>query len=73
MADLVGAQKMRDLAKMVSKEIPGIGFSIIVFPFHQKGIANYISNAQRADMIVALEGVLSRWKNNDTINTPEEQ
>ena len=36
---------MRKLGKRVAKEIPGLGFAIMVFEFLEPGMANYISNA----------------------------
>ena len=41
-----------------------LGFCLIVFPFHLGGIANYVSNAEREDMINALEETVLRLKNN---------
>lgn len=69
----VGAEKMRRLAEVISKEIPGLGFGIVVFEFGETlSPANYVSNAQREDMIKAFEEVLGRWKNNKDFMTPEE-
>ena len=68
----VSAQKMREIGELIEKEIPGMGFALVVFPFHvRKKYANYISNAQRADMIEALEETLNRWKSNKDFPTPE--
>ncbi len=70
----VGGHEMRELANMIDEKIEGLGFALIVFPFNpdgQKGISNYISNAQREDMIKALEETLGRWKNNEDFMTPE--
>lgn len=72
MKNQIGAAEMRKLAEKVKREIPGLGFALIVFEFHKPGIANYVGNAQRADMIKALEETLARWKNDDVFKTPEE-
>ena len=71
MSNLVDGQKMRDLAAMIRKQIPGVGFTLLVFPFNEAGQANYISNAQRCDMIKELENVLERWKTGNEFPTPE--
>lgn len=56
MSELSGANFMRMLADRIKKKIPkGFGFMIMVFPFNEPGIANYISNARHEDMIKALE------------------
>ncbi len=67
----VDGQKMRDLADMVKDEIPGIGFALLVFDFNTAGMSNYISNAQRDDMILALRETLKRFEEGRTFPTPE--
>lgn len=62
---------MRKLANRLKKEIPGLGFALFVFEFHKPGISNYISNAQRDDMIKALEETLARLKGKQDFPTPE--
>lgn len=66
----IGGEKMRELATQIQKEIPGLGFCLIVYPFHEKGMSNYISNSQRDDMIVFLEETLNRLKRNKDFQTP---
>ena len=67
----IGGQQMRDLARMIKKKIPGLGFALLVFKFHEPGMSNYISNAHREDMIKSLEETVKRWKNNEDFKTPE--
>ena len=43
------------------------GFMLVVFDFHQPGISNYISNAQRAEMITTLRETADRLENNQDI------
>lgn len=62
---------MRELATMIKKQIPGYGFALFVFEFHKPGIGNYISNAQRQDMIKSLEETLARLKGSADFPTPE--
>ena len=42
---------------------PGWGFALLVFPFNEgDGRMNYISNAGRDDMLVALKEVVARME-----------
>jgi len=43
------------------------GFCLLVFDFHAPGISNYISNANRKDMIMALRETADRLENNEDI------
>lgn len=53
--------RLNALGDVISKEIfPGLGFMLIVFEFHKSGISNYISNAERADMVKALRETADR-------------
>lgn len=38
------------------------GFCLFVFDFNERGMINYISNAERDSMIKALEEVLEKFK-----------
>ena len=69
----ISGHQMRAIAQKINKEVNGLGFCLLVFPFSQDGpvITNYISNARREDMIKALEETLERWKNNQDFQTPE--
>ncbi len=70
---LPGAAKMRNLAAFVTRKLPkGWGFAIVVFPFHRPGISNYVSNAQRQDMITALRETADRLEQRQDFRTPEE-
>jgi hypothetical protein len=40
------------------------GFVVMLFPFHKHGLT-YISNAERDDMVKALEELLDKWKRGD--------
>lgn len=71
MEQQVGGEQMRQLAKKISKEIPGLGFALLVFEFNKPGISNYVSNAQREDMIKSMEETLKRWKDGTYFSTPE--
>jgi hypothetical protein len=67
----IDASKMRVLAPMIEERIPGLGFALFTFEFATPGITHYISNAQRPDMIKALEETLLRFKNKQDFLTPE--
>ncbi len=56
-----------DIQKQLPKEF---GFALIVFPFYNGGISNYISNAERSDMIKALRETADRIERNQDIKTP---
>lgn len=65
------AEIMRSAAAAVKKEIPeGYGFMILVFEFNKPGISNYISNAQRPDMIKSLRETADRLENRQDHQTP---
>lgn len=38
MTKQIGGQEMRDLADKIRKEIPGLGFALLVFQFHEPGM-----------------------------------
>lgn len=67
----IGGEEMRQLGRKIQTEIPGLGFAIVVFEPNHPGMANYLSNAQRSDMIKALEETVKRLKGNTDFPTPE--
>jgi hypothetical protein len=71
MSKQIGGAEMRRLAKKIQKEIPGLGFALLVFEFNDSGMSNYISNAERQDMIKALEETVFRLKDEQDFPTPE--
>lgn len=72
-AEQVGAEKMRALGRKIQEEIPGLGFAVFTFKFNEPGMSNYISNANREEMMTALEETLNRFKAQRTFKTPEEE
>lgn len=65
-------QAMKKMAESVKKMLPkDFGFTIIVFPFKNTGVSNYISNANRSDMIKALRETADRIEKNQDFKTPE--
>lgn len=71
MSKQIGGAQMRRLAKKIEKEIPGLGFCLLVFEFHEAGMANYVANAQRADMIKSLRETADRLERRQGFRTPE--
>ena len=48
-------RSMQRIAKAVEPMVPkGFGFAVLVFSFGEKGFMNWVSNAQRQDMVKAL-------------------
>lgn len=69
---MVGAQKMRALAKFLKKKLPkGWGFVLLVYPFNSGGVANYISDGQRKDIILYLRETANILEANEDFQTPE--
>lgn len=64
---------MRVMAKaledFLDEKLPGPkkGFALIIFEFNEPGISNYISNAERKDMIQALSETAERLERNQDI------
>jgi hypothetical protein len=52
---------MNRVAQALGETFKGYGFALLVFRFgaEEKGRMNYISNAERADMVVALKELIS--------------
>lgn len=53
-----------ELEKLYGEQM---GFALLCFPFYQPGIGDYISNAQRKDMIKALREAANRLENKEII------
>lgn len=55
---------LNNTARWMSKRFPGMGFTILLFPFgdiHPSDPRiNYISNAEREDMITAMKEFIAR-------------
>lgn len=62
---------MRTIANKLKKEIPGLGFALLIFEVNKPGMSNYISNCEREDMIKALEETVARLKGKTDFPTPE--
>lgn len=67
--------KMQEMANKVLALLPkGFGFIILVFPFYKKnGVSNYISNANRSDMIKALREAADKLENKQDFEYTKQQ
>lgn len=63
---------MQQMAEKIAQMLPkDFGFSIIVFPFNQPGVSNFISNVNRSDMIKALRETADRLEKRQDFETPD--
>jgi hypothetical protein len=51
---------MNAVAAVLADTFPGVGFCLLVFEFGARGRMNYISNAGRDDMALALREILAK-------------
>jgi hypothetical protein len=63
--------KMREVGSMVEAEVPGMAYALLVSHFNNVGLANYVSNGNRADVIKMLRETADRLEANCTFPTPE--
>lgn len=64
---------MNKIGNDIEKVLPkGFGFAVLVFPFSEPGIANYISNANRKDMITMLRETADRFEKQEEFKTPKD-
>lgn len=63
---------MQKIAEAVTKMLPkDFGCTILVFPYHRADVANYISTANREDMIKHLRDTADRLELRQDFETPE--
>lgn len=76
MKELTGSQEEHELmtktAKLLKELFNGYGFALIVFDFHKPGISNYVSNAQRKEMIMALRETAERLEKRQDVQPGQE-
>jgi len=53
---------MKALGALLRTQFPQHGFALLVFDFNSPGRMNYISNAQRNDMIHALKELIHKFE-----------
>jgi len=61
-------KSMNEIAKFLGIILQGLGFALFTFEFNKSGPSNYISNAQREDMIKFLKETLVRFENQEIVN-----
>lgn len=59
------------LDRVLNGELRGadrkVGFTLLAFNFGDEGNVNYVSNADRADMIASLKSLLARWEGQPSV------
>lgn len=58
---------LQEIAKSLDTILSGMGFTLLVFPFNNPGISNYVSNSNRSDMIKVLRETANRLEKNQDI------
>lgn len=53
-------EAMNAFAQTMTELFPGLGFALLLFDFNEPGMSNYISNAERATMVLALREAADR-------------
>lgn len=54
---------MNGIAEVLDDALPnGYGFALLVFKYGEQGRMNYISNAQREDMVCALKELVANFE-----------
>lgn len=72
MGHLPSGAIMRKIIKKAKSLLPnGWGVTILVYQFHKPSIANYISDAERPDMIKMLRETADRLESKQDFSTPE--
>lgn len=57
--------RMQNIARKVKEELPDdFGFVVLAFKFNEKGEMIYVSNANREDVVKAMEEFAQKTKNN---------
>ena len=69
----VTGKEMREMGLLLQALLPDLGWALLVFPFHEPGVSNYIANAQREDMVTALREAANRLAGKEDFPTPEAQ
>ncbi len=68
---LADGVKMRQIADMVEREVPGMAFVLLIAEFGgPHGLSNYISNGDREDCIKWLRETADRIEKNSSFQTP---
>ncbi|MGV3588580.1 MAG: hypothetical protein ACO1OF_16360 [Adhaeribacter sp.] len=68
---LISGHEMRKFGNMVKKLFPGKAFCVFTFDFGPGGVGNYLSNANREDMIKALREMADALEQGKVFPTPE--
>lgn len=63
-------EHMRLLGNLLQEANPGLCFVLLVAPFEEYGMANYISNGQRSDIIKFMRETADRLERGKDFSTP---
>ena len=57
-------RQMQSISRVVGNMVPqGWGFTVLCFSFGENGFMNYVSNANRQDMIKSLREMVEKLEN----------
>lgn len=63
---------MTRVAKAVDERLPAnTGFLVLAGPFHEGGIAQYVSNARRENCLRWMKETIRRWESGDYVSRVE--
>ena len=72
MADLLQTEEMmRSLGEAITDVFPGMGFVVLAFEFNEPGISNYISNANKDDIVKTLRETADKLESGAMIGKTE--
>lgn len=64
-------EQMQELGRRVKAQLPeGFGYALFVFPHGRPGVANYVSDSQRPDVVQAVEAFVKRNAQGRVVDTP---
>ncbi len=59
--EILAVEWSRRIGRKMKQQLPpGVGFALLVFDFGEKGNLAYVSNADRADMLVAMREFIAK-------------
>ncbi len=70
MAQQISKEQIQDLGKIITQHIPNMGFCLLIYPFNQRGMGNFLSNSNREDVIKNLRQMADHLENGTTFPTP---
>jgi hypothetical protein len=62
--------KMNAIGQLLKEEFAGYGFLLMVFDFGDEGMMNYLSNADREDVLNCLREFIKKNEDGDIVAIP---